>query len=122
MVRVVIVDDSSFMRKVLKDIIESMGWAVVGEAVNGEEAIDICAKLGPDLVTMDVVMPGIGGEEATKKIKGVNPDIKVVMVTAVGGQKSIISEAIAAGAEKDSITKPFKEDFIKETLKRIMGK
>ena len=122
MVRVVIVDDSSFMRKVLKDIIESMGWAVVGEAVNGEEAIDICAKLGPDLVTMDVVMPGIGGEETTKKIKGVNPDIKVVMVTAVGGQKSIISEAIAAGAEKDSITKPFKEDFIKETLKRIMGK
>ncbi len=122
MARVVVVDDSTFMREVLKDIIRSMGWEVVGEAASGEEAIKICKELSPDLVTMDIIMPGIGGEEATAKIKAENPGLKVVMVTAVGGQEKIMEGAITAGAEKEHITKPFKKELVKAVLERAHGK
>jgi len=122
MVRVVVVDDSVFMREVLKDIIRSIGWEIVGEAADGEEAIRICRELGPDLVTMDIIMPGIGGEEATRGIKADNPAIKVIMVTAVGGQEEIMRGALAAGAESDHITKPFKKDLVRTALEKVYGK
>lgn len=119
--KVLVVDDSAFMRKVLTGIIESMEWKVVGEAASGEEAVALCGKLKPDLVTMDIVMSGMGGIEATVKIKRINPKIKVLPITALGTQSRIMDEVIAAGGETTYITKPFKDEAVKEALSDVFS-
>jgi len=67
--RVLIVDDAKFMRHMIKSIFEELGWEVVGEAENGEEACELYEQLVPDLVTMDIVMPNVSGIEALKMIR-----------------------------------------------------
>ena len=119
--KVLIADDSAFMRQILARIIESMGWKVVGEAATGEEAIDLCRKVKPDIITMDIVMSGIGGIEATRMIKEDNPQIKILPITAVGTQSGIMDEVIAAGGERTYITKPFDDEVVKEVLKEIVS-
>ena len=65
---VLIVDDVAFVRKTLAEILRESGYTVVGEATDGREAVDKWRELRPDVVTMDVVMPNLGGIEATKEI------------------------------------------------------
>jgi two-component system, chemotaxis family, chemotaxis protein CheY len=110
MARVVIVDDSAFMVSTIKAILESVKHAVVGTANCGEDATALCSELKPDLVMMDVLMPGEGGLAALENIKRANPDIKVIMVTAFG-QESKIREAKEKGASA-YIRKPFKKEEI----------
>ncbi|RLG71596.1 MAG: hypothetical protein DRO11_04145 [Methanobacteriota archaeon] len=117
--RVLIVDDTAFMRKVLKDILEKEGFSVVGEAENAKEAIEKYFELKPDVVTMDIILPGIGGLEATKMIVERDPDAKIIMVTALE-QHPLVVDAIRAGA-KDYIVKPFKPDQIVATIKRVLS-
>ena len=117
--RALIVDDSAYMRKILADIVLDLKWEISGEAGTGEEAIESYKKLRPDIVLMDVVMPGIGGIEATRKIKVYDPSAKVVLITAVGTQIAIMDEAIAAGGEKTYVTKPFDNELVKEVLMKI---
>lgn len=83
MTNILIVDDHDLVRFGIKRILEDMpNITVVGEAVSGEEAIKQVRELNPDVVLMDVLMPGIGGLEATRRIHHYNPDIKVIVVTA----------------------------------------
>jgi CheY-like chemotaxis protein len=89
------------------------------EAASGEEAIPLCRKLEPDIVTMDIVMPGMGGIEATRRIKEGSPRIKILPITALGTQTRIMDDVIAAGGEETYITKPFDEDQVREILKEI---
>ncbi|NYT06479.1 MAG: response regulator, partial [Methanomicrobiales archaeon] len=103
--KVLIVDDTMFMRTLLKNILFSGGHDIVGEAENGEQAVELYAKLKPDLVTMDVVMPKMNGIEALKAIKTADPTAKVIMCTAVG-QEQMVKLAIKTGA-KGYIVKPF---------------
>lgn len=87
---------------------------MVGEAENGAEAIQMYKNLKPDIVTMDVTMPDMGGLDALKAILAFDPGAKVVMVTAMG-QEVLVREAILSGA-KSFIVKPFKEDNLIRTL------
>ncbi len=119
--KILIVEDSAFMRQILARIVESMGWEVVGEAASGEEAIDLCGKIKPDVITMDIVMPGMGGIEATRRIKERYPFIKILPVTAVGTQSRIMDEIITAGGEENYITKPFDDESVKDVLKEIVS-
>lgn len=118
MKRVLIVDDAVFMRVSLKSMLEKNGYEVVGEADNGAEGVKKYVEIHPDLVTLDITMPGMNGIEALKKIKGYDPDAKVIMASALG-QESYIKEAISSGAGY-FIVKPFKEEHVIETLKKIL--
>ncbi len=114
---VLIVDDSRFMRDRLKDILQDNGYDVVGEATNGYEAIEAFASNKPDIVTMDITMPDLDGIEALKKIVELDPEAKVVMCSAIGGQGKVI-EAIKLGA-CDFIVKPFHPERVTQVLAKI---
>lgn len=117
--RVLIVDDALFMRTMLSDIFTEAGWQVVSEADNGETAIDEYRIHQPDMVTMDIVMPNMGGIEALKKILNEFPDAKIVVCSALG-QKKLIADALEAGA-LDFIVKPFQSRQVLEVVERVGG-
>ncbi len=118
--RVLIADDASFMRQMIREIIEPEGYEVVGEATNGVEAIERYNELNPDIVTMDIVMPKQSGLDAVKGILKQAPDAKVVMCSALG-QESLVMEALQAGA-RDFIVKPFKAENVLATLAKTLEK
>ena len=118
--RVLIADDASFMRQMIREIIEPEGYEVVGEATDGAEAVEQYEQLHPDLVTMDIVMPKRSGIDAVKGILEKTPDACVVMCSALG-QETLVMEALQAGA-KDFIVKPFKPDNVISTLQKVLEK
>ncbi len=120
MARVLVADDASFMRQMIREIVESEGFEVCGEASDGVEAVDEFKRLQPDVVTMDIVMPRKSGIDAVRGIVAIDPGACVVMCSALG-QETLVTEAIQAGA-KDFIVKPFKPDVVIETLKKVLEK
>ena len=120
MARVLVADDASFMRQMIREIVESEGFEVCGEASDGVEAVDEFKRLQPDVVTMDIVMPRKSGIDAVRGIVAIDPGACVVMCSALG-QETLVTEAIQAGA-KDFIVKPFKPDAVIETLKKEIGR
>ncbi len=116
-VRVLIVDDASFMRLMLKNILVQGGFEVVGEADNGQKAIERYKELKPDIVTLDITMPELDGLSAAKEIIKYDPDAKIIMCSAMG-QQGMVVDAIKAGA-KDFIIKPFQGERVIEALKKI---
>jgi len=120
MKRVLVADDASFMRQMIRDIIEPEGYEVVGEASDGMEVVDQFVELSPDLVMMDIVMPKRSGIDAVKGIVDIDPGACVVMCSALG-QEALVMEAMQAGA-KDFIVKPFKPDCVITTLARALEK
>lgn len=117
--RILITDDALFMRVTLKNILTQNGFEVVGEAANGVEAVELYKQLQPDAVTMDITMPEMDGIQALKAIKGLDPEAKVVMCTAMG-QKNMVVEAVQAGA-KDFIVKPFQPDRVVEAMSKLVA-
>ncbi len=117
--RVMIVDDALFMRTMLRDIFTSAGWQVVVEAETGEEAITEYKIHQPDLVTMDLVMPEMGGIAALGKILMDDPAARIVVCSALG-QKNLILDAIDAGA-RDFIVKPFQNNQVLEVAERVVA-
>ncbi len=111
---VLIVDDSRTSRRILKDMLEKAGYEIVGETVNGREGVQQYERLHPDIVTMDITMPEMDGIEALKQIKELDPDSKVVMITAAG-QKDKMMEAVKMGAS-EFVSKPFVEETVLEAL------
>ena len=120
MKRVLIADDASFMRQMIRDIIEPEGFEVVGEASDGIEVVDKFRKLHPDVVMMDIVMPKRSGIDAVKVIRADAPSARVVMCSALG-QEALVTEAIQAGA-RDFIVKPFKPEAVLTTLRKVVEK
>ena len=118
--RVLIADDASFMRQMIREIIEPEGYEVVGEATDGVEAVEQYESLHPDLVTMDIVMPKRSGIDAVRGIMEKSPGACVVMCSALG-QETLVMEALQAGA-KDFIVKPFKPDNVLATLEKVLEK
>ncbi len=112
--RVLIVDDSMLMRKMVGDSLSDDGWEVAGEASNGEQAVQQYCRLKPDAVTLDIVMPGTDGLYALEHIMLFDPDAKVVVVSALN-QTKLISEAIRKGAQ-DFIAKPFLPEQLQQTM------
>ncbi|KQX46968.1 MULTISPECIES: response regulator [unclassified Paenibacillus] len=120
MLRIMIVDDVSYMRLLLKTMLEASGYEVVAEAASGEEAIEKYAIYRPDLVTMDITMPGMHGIDATKAIIHKDPSAIIIMCSAIA-QKDFVLQAIRAGA-KDFIAKPFQTYKILNTIESLLAK
>jgi two-component system chemotaxis response regulator CheY len=113
-----VVDDSMLMRRMIADSLIDGGWEVVGEAGNGDEAVELYRRVQPDAATMDIVMPGTSGLAALERILKFDPQAKVVVVSALN-QTRLISEAIRKGAQ-DFIAKPFLPEQLQETLNRCL--
>lgn len=109
-----IVDDALSMRLVLELCLKETEFQVVGQAVDGEDAVAKVKELNPDVVLMDIVMPGISGVDALKQIMSANPYVSVFMASSLGTE-DMVNEAIKSGA-KSFIQKP----FVKEEVLRIL--
>jgi DNA-binding NarL/FixJ family response regulator len=115
--RVVVVDDSEVVRAKLRSLFEQQGIEVAGEAADGEEGLDQVASQKPDVVVMDLMMPGMSGIEATWRLGTVAPNTPVMMLTVSAEQKDV-TDAIMAGA-KGYVVKGGHDDEIVSTLRRL---
>ena len=118
--RLLVVDDAMIMRKLIRDVAAEAGWEVAGEASNGAEAVERYEQLRPDLVTMDLVMPVMGGNEALRRIRAYDPEARVVVVTALD-QKQPLLDSIRDGA-LDFIVKPFERERILNMLNKVQAR
>ncbi len=119
MAKILIADDAQFMRMLIGRILRENGHSVIGEAQNGEEVVEMYAKLRPDIVTMDVVMPKMNGLEAIRKIISFDSSARIVVVTALG-QEAIAFEAVKAGA-KNFVVKPFKQEEVLSAVQKSLA-
>ena len=115
--RVLIVDDAIFMRKMISDILVENGMEIVGEADTGAKAIERYKECRPDLVTMDIIMPEMNGIDAVRKILEHDSQARIVMCSALG-QQALVQEAITAGA-KDFLIKPFNAARVVEVIAKV---
>ena len=115
--KILLVDDTMFMRVKLRSLLEKMGHQIVGEGANGREGVEKFKELSPELVLMDITMPEMDGLTALRKIMEYDPKAVVVMVSAMG-QECNVMEAVMAGA-KNFVVKPFQETKIEEVLSRL---
>jgi two-component system chemotaxis response regulator CheY len=112
-----VTDDSMIIREMIKDVAVEAGWRIVGEAADGQEAIDRYRTLRPTAVTLDLVMPDFDGLHGLKGIRAFDPDAQVLLVSAID-QKPVLKEAIAHGAA-DFIVKPFEKARLTEALQAL---
>ncbi len=118
MAKIMIVDDSSLIRKTLKDILEKAGHLVIAEAIDGNQAILEYEIKRPDLVTMDINMPGLNGIETVKRIIEKDPYAKIVIISSVN-QKNMVFDALQNGA-KHYIVKPINYDKVIDVIEIVL--
>lgn len=119
MKKVLLVDDSiSVARQLEKIVTEGGGFSVVGHAKNGLEAIKMFQTLHPDIICMDMNMPGMDGITALRTLMALDKNIKVVMITSLGGVGDKFNEAIKLGA-RNVISKPFETENVLKILREI---
>lgn len=116
--RFLVVDDTSFMRKMAADFLLQFGYEVAGEASNGKEAVQLYEELRPDVVMMDLTMPEMSGYDAIKAILAIDPDA-VVLICSASNQKDLIVEAMDAGA-KGYLMKPFNSNRLQEVIRKYV--
>lgn len=115
---VLVVDDSMYMRTLIKDALSGGDYDVIGEAANGESAIDQAMELNPDLITLDNILPDMIGTDILRVLKGEEGlKSKVIMISAVG-QESVIQEGMDIGAE-DYIVKPFTSEQLLNAVNKV---
>ncbi len=117
MLNIMIVDDSTIIRRTLQMKLEESGFSVVAQAKSGKEAVEMYGKILPDLVTMDITMPIMNGIEALKLIKKTYKDAKIIMITS-HGEERLVMDAITSGA-KGYILKPITEEKLIEAIIRV---
>ena len=115
--RILVVDDTLFMRVKMKGLLEKWGHQVIGEAANGLEAVEKYKELQPDLVLMDITMPEMDGIAALKEIRAFDAKANVIMVSALG-QESFVMEAVRSGA-RNYLVKPVQDNKLQEVLARL---
>lgn len=116
--RILIVDDTRFLRMMLTDILTNSGYEVVGQAENGLIGIEKFKELRPDIVMMDISMPEMDGIQALKEIKKIDADA-VVLICSAMSQRELISRALEAGAN-NYVTKPFDPESINTLIENVI--
>jgi two-component system chemotaxis response regulator CheY len=115
--KILTVDDALYMRAMIKDILSGQGYEIC-EADSGEAGVETYEAEQPDLVLMDITMPGMDGISATKEILSADPSAQVIICSAIG-QKQMVLEAVKAGA-CEYIVKPFEPDEVLEVVGRTL--
>lgn len=116
--RVLIVDDSPYILKTLAATLENHNCEVVGRAANGLEAVRLYREVKPDFVTLDLVMPQMGGMQTLQLLKRIDPAAKVIIISSMTDQAKIV-ECVRLGA-LHYILKPFDDDAISEVLRKFI--
>ncbi|MDX2195428.1 MAG: response regulator [Cytophagales bacterium] len=116
--KVLVVDDSLYMRTIIRDTLLEAGYQVVGMAGNGESAIDMAIEMQPDLITLDNILPDMLGLDILNVLKEEEIESKVVMISAVG-QESVVEEGIKRGASH-YIIKPFTSEQLISVVKNAL--
>ena len=116
---VLVCDDAIFMRTMVSDILEKAGFEVLGQAESGVQAIEKYKQLKPDFVTMDIVMPEMGGIDAVREIRKLDPNAKILMCSAMG-QQALVVEAMQAGA-RGFVVKPFQPARVLEAVQQLLA-
>ncbi|MCC6125750.1 MAG: response regulator [Pirellulales bacterium] len=117
--RLLVTDDAPIIREIIKDAAQSAGWEIAGEAGNGQMAVEMYQTLRPDVCTLDLVMPEYDGMHGLRGIKALNPDAKVVIVSALD-QKNVLKETFRLGVS-DFIVKPFDKTSLIDTLEQLVA-
>lgn len=113
-----VTDDAAIVREKIKEAARGAGWEIVGEARNGKEAVERYAELRPLAMTIDLVMPEYDGIYALREIIALDPNAKIIVVSA--GQKNILKDAFKLGAT-DFIVKPFDKRTLTNTLEQFVA-
>lgn len=116
--KVLVVDDSLYMRTLIKDALTGIGYEVLGMASNGESAIDMAFELQPDLITLDNILPDMLGLDVLKTLRSEGLTAKIIMISAVG-QEAVVEEAMKNGAN-EYIIKPFTTEQLVEVVQKVM--
>ena len=116
--RCLVADDSAFARHYLGVIVGRLGGAVVAEAGDGAQAVELFARHRPELVFLDITMPDLDGVEALRRIRACDTEARVIMVSALG-HKEMVWKAICLGA-KHFITKPFTADYAGVVIRSVL--
>lgn len=114
---VLVVEDSLFIRMLLKNILSENGYEVVAEAATGDEAIDKYMEYQPDIITIDITIPELNGVEASKDILNFYPDAKILIVSEVTQQKEIVN--LLKHGVKDYVIKPLIPNKFLSTINSI---
>lgn len=117
--KILIVDDSTIIRKALSVFLNQTGTTIVGEAANGVDAVEMYGRLKPDLVTLDITMPEMNGLDALKEILAGDPAARVIVVSALSAKENAV-KALGIGA-KAYVMKPFKKEELHETIQAVMA-
>jgi len=117
-IKLMIVDDSSIIRKLIQDYLETYNIEVVGKAADGKAALEMFNKINPDIVTMDITMPEMDGIAVMEEMLKINNSVKILIVTALS-DKATGLEAIKKGA-KGIVLKPFSAEKIQEAFARLV--
>ena len=118
MAKIMIVDDSTYFRLKLKEILEGAGHEIVAEAGNGMQALLGFGQANPDIVTMDISMPNVDGIESVMRILNNYPRAKIIMVSAMG-QKQFVLDALKLGA-KHFVVKPLEKDILLNVVDKVL--
>lgn len=114
--KIMVCDDAQLTRRTLKNILENSGYQVIGEAVNGKDAVTKFKELKPDVVFMDIVMPEMDGIEAVRQIVGIDENVVIIMCSSLAQEKKVVT-AVKAGA-RDFIVKPFTQERVLDAIQR----
>jgi two-component system chemotaxis response regulator CheY len=117
--RILLVDDSAFLRNSLKKILEDGGYEVAGMAENGIEALTKYKELRPDLVLMDVIMPRMNGLETLKTLRSLDPNAAIVMVSSMSAKSNVV-DCLQAGA-KSYLLKPFEPSKVLDVVQKVLS-
>lgn len=117
--RVVIADDSSALRHLLRAILEEIGLEVVGEASNGQEAIELASQHKPDLVCLDIEMPVLNGLEALVRLHARMPELPIMMITS-HADRPTVQQAAAKGA-RGYILKPYQPEKVQQGIRKLLN-
>lgn len=117
--KVLVIDDSPFVFKAVSKALEGSEWEVIGNALDGQLGIDKYIETRADVITLDVTMPVMDGLETAKKLFEINPNVKVVMLSAMGDE-TLLNQAREIGV-KYFLTKPFQPATLQAKLAEVFS-
>ncbi len=117
MKKILIIDDSPFIYKEVAATLEGLDYEIIGHAKSGEDGIRMAQELKPDIITLDIVMPGIDGIEAAEKLMELEPNIKIIMLSSLCDHDTV-NEVESLGL-KYLVSKPIEKKVLIETLEKV---
>jgi two-component system chemotaxis response regulator CheY len=119
--RALIVDDSPRVRSELRQLLGRLGWNIVGEAVNGVEALEMAEELKPDLVTLDIIMPEMDGIECYRELRKLSQPPRCLLISVLAAESRVVAAYAHEILSSHFLKKPVQEKDLRERLEEVMS-